>query len=160
MHDLGRQIKPLHLMVLLFCLFAGGLVSCRSEGNIEVTPTLSPLQQELQHSAEAWQAHNIDSYTMQVTYRKGSWHPQILQIRVVSGVAEIEEHDCMPERDCGLRSVEAEDFSIDAILAAVLAQATINGVDHVVYHEDYAFPRISQTANGSYEISNFKPLAE
>ena len=97
---------------------------------------------------------------MQVTYRKEGWSPQILQLRVEEGEVEIEKQSCIPERTCGLRAVEAEDFALDAIFAVVLEQAALHGVGHVAYNEAFGFPRIIATSEGSYEISDFRPLTE
>jgi hypothetical protein len=139
----------------LFCL---SLAACG--GGEPPEPTLTPLQIELQESIQAWEAHGIDSYTMQVTFRKAGWHPQIMNIRVEAGAAEIEDQTCMPERTCYERPLEAADYSIDAILALIAEQLAVNGVSQAVFHEEYSFPRITKTLVGEFEISDFKPLDE
>ncbi len=152
------KLKNPGLLIIAGCLFCLMMAGCGAGEPPE--PTLTPLQLELQESIQAWDGHGVDSYTMQVTYRKDGWNPQILRVRVEAGVAEIEDQACMPERTCYERPLEAADYSIDAILAVVAEQIAVNGVTQAVFHEEYSFPRIVKTTEGEYEISDFQPLSE
>lgn len=123
------------------------------------TPTPSPLQLEIEEAISQFEALEVDDYTVRVTYRRPAWDPQIMDIEVVDGQATILDQNCIPERNCGLRDVEAADFTLPAIFAVVRQQAAFpEGITQISYHDEYGFPRIIATAEeGSFEISNFQP---
>ncbi len=148
------------VLPILMSLIISLLAAC-GDRSPEASPTAtpSPLQMEIEAAIAQFEAQNIDRYTMRVTYRKRGWNPQIMDLEVAGGQAIILEQNCIPERTCGLRPVEAADFTLDNIFAVVREQAALHeGIFEIAYHDTYGFPRIIATSVGGYEISNFQPV--
>ena len=152
-----RRAGSVAVLVALLLLAGCGA----DEPKVPPTPTLSPLQVELNAAAEAWQAAGIDDYTMEINFRHPGWNVQTLSVEVRDGQPEIKNHGCFPERTCAKRDVEAGRLTIDNIIAEVQAAAGRGLVQHVVYHEAFHFPRIAEVRKeASWEVSNFQLLTE
>lgn len=141
--------------IFLFTLLL--LAACQSP-DPDIPPTLTPIRQELEDAFAEWDTHAITNYSMRITYHHTGWHTQILDIVVNNDTVELVDHSCIPERDCGLRPIEAVDFSLDSIHKAVQPIADQQEILHVVYHEEYGFPRIIQAIPDSWTITDFQPL--
>lgn len=135
------------------------LVACQSP-DPDLPPTLSPMRQEVEDAFTVWESHAITNYSMRVTYNHAGWAPQILDIIVNNDEVELVEQSCIPERDCGLRPIEASDFSLASIYQAIQPIADQQAIMHIVYHDEYGFPRLIQASPDSWTITDFQPLDE
>ena len=155
------KTRPVHVVPLILISLTILLLAACGGGSPAATPTPtpSPMQMEIEAAIAQFEAQGIADYTMRVTYRKRGWNPQIMDLAVTDGQAAILEQNCIPERTCGLRPVEAADFTLDSIFTVVREQAALHeGIIEIAYHDAYGFPRIIATSVGAYEISNFQPV--
>lgn len=154
------KTRPVTVSILcLLSLTFLFLVACGGE-EAEPTPTPSPLQLEIEEAISQFEAQDIDTYTMRVTYRRRRWNPQVIDLEVVDGEATIVDQDCIPGQNCYIQpDLDANDFTLPAIFAVIREQATLHeGIFQITYHDEYGFPRIVATAEeGAFEISNFQP---
>lgn len=151
--------QPRQVLVLVVLVLVALLSACQQD-RVEPTPTLSPQQAEFLDAIAQWRAAGIENYTMRVTYRGPGWNPQVLNIRVTDGEPEVERHVCFPERTCAIRQMEVVDLSLDNIFNNAEQLAQRNEVGHVVYNDEYGFPRIIDTSEGDWEISDFQVVQE
>lgn len=153
------MLKPRWLFVVMVLVLAVLMMACQQD-RVEPTPTLSSQQVEVLDAIRQWRAAGIENYTVQITYRNPGWNPQIFNVRVTKGEPEIERHICFPERTCVVRQMDAADLSLDSIFNQVEQQVQRNEVGHVVYNDEYGFPRIIDTTEGDWEISDFQVVQE
>ena len=152
MHHLAKLTR-----LFIFLLLAAGLAACSANAG-DRTPTPSPMRQEFNDAIGRWEALGITSYAMNLTYRHPGWEPQTMVVEVRDGTASFTEKGCFPERDCYVRPLEAADFTLAHILPQVATLIDQRSVTHIVYHDQYFFPRIIDSPEEGWEISNFRLL--
>lgn len=155
----GRRAIVIFGGAMLVLLALAGCVGEPAE-TVEGPAPVSPQRQAMDAAAQAWQGQGIDSYTMKVQYNPPGWNAQLLDITVRDHEAEFVTHKCMPERTCALRQLDEADFTIDRIISSAQLLIDRGVVEHVVYHETYDFPRVIESPEGTWILSDFKPLEE
>jgi hypothetical protein len=143
--------------MLVLTLALAALMSCgRSADGPTATPTRTPLQEDIEDAAAAWESQAITDYQMNVKFRHPGWNVQVLDVSVSDGTPVVESHTCFPERSCAVRQVDASRLTVANLIAELRRAAAQGIVEHVVYHDTFAFPRIITTGEDSWEISNFR----
>lgn len=153
-----RKLAILSVVIGLVIL-GGALTACGgSEPPESLPPTPSEQRIKLESEIAAWDALNIDSYQVRVTYRKRGWDPHVMDLRVDEGTASFEDFGCFPEQTCFERELDPQRFTLDAIFNDALNYADFSLLNEYPYNADYGFPRIINAGEEAWEISNFRPL--
>lgn len=150
-----------YLRAWLICLCCLGLLaSCGGEDVVATTavPTPSPREQALAAAKADWEAQQLNSYSIDIQYNEPQKNAQNLVVEVRQGEASIVSHSCMPQRTCVMLQLAPADFTIDHLIARTETLLAAGDITHLVYHESYAYPRIIESQQGTWLISNFQPL--
>lgn len=123
-------------------------------------PTPSSREQELSAAQANWQAQQIQSYLIDIQYNEPAKDPQTLVVEVRDGTATFLDHDCMPQRTCALSKLDPATFTIDALIARAQTLLIEGEITHLVYHDTYHYPRVIESAKGTWLISNFRLPSE
>ena len=143
------------LLVLLLVGCGGGETAVSP-----IPPTPSTRQQELTEAKAGWEAQHIQSYLIDIQYNEPQKNPQNVVVEVRDGVAAFLDHDCMPQRTCIMSKLDPADFAIDALIARTQTLLAEGEITHLVYHDTYHYPRVIESGQGTWLISNFRLLDE
>lgn len=107
-----------------------------------------------------WEAQHIQSYLIDIQYNEPQKNPQSVVVEVRNGVATFLDHDCMPQRTCIMSKLDPADFTIDTLTARAQTLLLAGEITHLVYHDTYHYPRVIESGQGTWLISNFRLLDE
>lgn len=117
------------------------------------------LLQELEAAVQKWESHGITSYTLRVRHSQPTWSIQIIDVTVENGQVIEWEQSCFPERNCILREIDPQSFTIDALFETARRVAALGDENiEITFTKTYGYPNAISYPDGFWNLEAFMPL--
>ena len=117
------------------------------------------LLQELEAAVQKWESHGITRYSLRVRHSQPTWNIQIIDVTVADGVVVESKQNCYPERNCILKKIEPQDFTVEALFEVARRVASLgDGPIEITFTETYGYPNAIAYEDGFWNLEAFKPL--
>ena len=117
------------------------------------------LLRELEAAVEKWESHAITRYSLRVRHSQPTWNVQIIDVTVEDNVVVESKQDCFPQRNCILKKIEPQDFTVEVLFEVAWRVANLgDGPVEITFTETYGYPNAIAYEDGFWNLEAFKPL--